>query len=183
MLSRTTLAVLCLAAPAVSPIVAPTGALAEEVTVTLNRLMPDGKIGPAIGTVRFVDDKGGLYIQPSLTGLSVGAHGFHIHARGSCAATKSKKGKITPGGRAGGHYDPKKTRRHRGPRGRGHLGDLPRLIAGPSGDTGGWLLAPRLKVKDIRGRALMVHAGGDNYRDKPKKLGGGGGRVACGVIK
>lgn len=158
-------------------------AYADEVTVTLNRLLPDGKIGSAIGTVRFVDEKGGLYIQPSLSGLTPGAHGFHIHARGNCGPSKTKKGTIVPGGAAGGHYDPKKTRRHRGPRGRGHLGDLPRLIAGPSGDTGGWLIAPRLKVKDIRGRAVVVHAGGDNYRDKPKKLGGGGARVACGVIR
>lgn len=175
MFRRTVLAslMLCAAVPA----------HADEVTITLNRLLPDGKVGPAIGTVRFVDDKGGLYIQPSLSGLSVGAHGFHIHARGSCAASKTKKGGIVPGGAAGGHFDPKKTGRHRGPRGRGHLGDLPRLIAGPTGDTGGWLLAPRLTVKDVRGRAVIVHAGGDNYRDKPKKLGGGGGRFACGVIK
>jgi Cu-Zn family superoxide dismutase len=29
----------------------------------------------------------------------------------------------------------------------------------------------------------MIHAGGDNYADKPKKLGGGGERIACAVIK
>jgi Cu-Zn family superoxide dismutase len=28
----------------------------------------------------------------------------------------------------------------------------------------------------------MIHQGGDNYSDDPKKLGGGGARVACGVI-
>ncbi len=28
----------------------------------------------------------------------------------------------------------------------------------------------------------MIHAGGDNYSDTPEKLGGGGARVACGVI-
>ena len=28
----------------------------------------------------------------------------------------------------------------------------------------------------------MVHAGGDNYSDMPVPLGGGGARVACGVI-
>lgn len=45
------------------------------------------------------------------------------------------------------------------------------------------VLAPRLQVADIKGRALMVHAGGDNYSDVPKKLGGGGARIACGVIE
>lgn len=28
----------------------------------------------------------------------------------------------------------------------------------------------------------MVHAGGDNYADDPKPLGGGGARIACGSI-
>ena len=28
----------------------------------------------------------------------------------------------------------------------------------------------------------MIHAGGDNYSDEPQPLGGGGGRIACGVI-
>jgi len=29
----------------------------------------------------------------------------------------------------------------------------------------------------------MVHAGGDNHADAPAPLGGGGARVACGIIK
>jgi superoxide dismutase, Cu-Zn family len=29
----------------------------------------------------------------------------------------------------------------------------------------------------------MVHAGGDNFSDQPEPLGGGGGRIACGIIK
>ena len=29
----------------------------------------------------------------------------------------------------------------------------------------------------------MIHDGGDNYADDPKPLGGGGGRIACGVIR
>ena len=28
----------------------------------------------------------------------------------------------------------------------------------------------------------MVHASGDNYSDDPAPLGGGGARIACGVI-
>ncbi|MRR17699.1 MAG: superoxide dismutase [Cu-Zn] SodC1, partial [Deltaproteobacteria bacterium] len=31
--------------------------------------------------------------------------------------------------------------------------------------------------------SLMIHVGGDNYSDVPEKLGGGGGRLACGVVK
>jgi Cu-Zn family superoxide dismutase len=43
-------------------------------------------------------------------------------------------------------------------------------------------VAPRLTVADIKGRAIMIHAHGDNYSDDPKPLGGGGARIACGVI-
>jgi len=45
------------------------------------------------------------------------------------------------------------------------------------------VLAPRLKLADLPGRSLMVHAGGDNHADHPAPLGGGGARVACGVIQ
>jgi Cu-Zn family superoxide dismutase len=44
------------------------------------------------------------------------------------------------------------------------------------------VLAPRLKLAFIMGKAVMIHAGGDNYADKPEKLGGGGARIACGII-
>jgi Cu-Zn family superoxide dismutase len=40
----------------------------------------------------------------------------------------------------------------------------------------------RLGVDDLRGHALMIHEGGDNYSDQPKPLGGGGARIACGVV-
>jgi Cu-Zn family superoxide dismutase len=93
-----------------------------------------------------------------------------------------KDGKRVPGLAAGGHYDPAGTGRHEGPYGDGHLGDLPPLYV----DDGGWgsmpVLAPRVKVSDIRNRSLMIHAGGDNYSDHPAKLGGGGARMACGVV-
>jgi Cu-Zn family superoxide dismutase len=29
----------------------------------------------------------------------------------------------------------------------------------------------------------MIHEGGDNYADEPKPLGGGGARIACGVVE
>jgi Cu-Zn family superoxide dismutase len=42
--------------------------------------------------------------------------------------------------------------------------------------------ATRLTLKEVRGRSIMIHEGGDNYSDQPKPLGGGGARIACGVI-
>ena len=43
------------------------------------------------------------------------------------------------------------------------------------------VLAPRLNMADLKGRSLMIHAGGDNHADHPAPLGGGGARVVCGV--
>jgi Cu-Zn family superoxide dismutase len=43
-------------------------------------------------------------------------------------------------------------------------------------------VAPRLKLADLKGRSLMIHSGADNYFDAPEKNGGGGERIACGVM-
>lgn len=44
------------------------------------------------------------------------------------------------------------------------------------------MYALRLTTADLTGGAIVIHAGGDNYSDSPDKLGGGGARVACGVV-
>ncbi|MEM1311353.1 MAG: superoxide dismutase family protein, partial [Cyanobacteria bacterium P01_H01_bin.153] len=44
------------------------------------------------------------------------------------------------------------------------------------------VLAPRLTIEMVKGRSLIVHRNGDNFSDDPKPLGGGGPRLACGVI-
>jgi Cu-Zn family superoxide dismutase len=44
------------------------------------------------------------------------------------------------------------------------------------------VVAPHLTVEQIRGRSIIIHAAGDNYSDTPVPLGGGGARIACGVI-
>jgi len=36
---------------------------------------------------------------------------------------------------------------------------------------------------DLAGHAVVIYEGGDNFSDQPKPLGGGGGRIACGVVK
>ncbi len=63
------------------------------------------------------------------------------------------------------------------------MGDLPALVVDNNGVATTAVIAPRLKLADIQGRAIMIHAGGDNYSDSPLPLGGGGARIACGVIQ
>ena len=151
-----------------------------SVHVTM-RQVDSGGVGNIIGIIELQDTAKGLKIWPNLRGLSQGQHGTHVHQNPNCAAA-DKDGKMVPGLAAGGHFDPDNTGRHEGPTGQGHLGDLPVLYvdAAERATRNSW--APRLKTTDLAGRAIIIHAGGDNYSDNPKKLGGGGTRVACGVV-
>lgn len=153
----------------------------ESIQIEIFTLTQDGT-GPSIGTVVAQNTSNGTEFTPNLTGLSPGFHGFHIHQIPNCGPGE-KNGKLVPGLAAGGHFDPERTGVHEGPDGKGHLGDLPALKADKQGNVTQPVLAPIVKVSDLRGRALIIHEGGDNYSDVPKKLGGGGARVACGVIE
>jgi Cu-Zn family superoxide dismutase len=154
---------------------------AAATVVTLHAVDEKGG-GAALGHVTVTETAFGLVFTPALEGLAPGLHGFHLHQNASCAPAE-KDGKPVPALAAGGHYDPAKRGRHGLPWGDGHLGDLPALFVDADGRATQPVLAPRLKRGDLAGRALMVHAGGDNHADHPAPLGGGGARVACGVIK
>lgn len=153
----------------------------KEQKVTINLISAEG-IGEAIGTISLKDSSAGLVLTPDLTRLSPGEHGFHVHQNGDCGPGE-KEGAMQAGLAAGGHFDPHGTGMHMGPASdEGHQGDLPVLLVNPDGTATTPVTAPHLKLADIKGKALMIHAGGDNYADEPAPLGGGGARVACGVI-
>jgi|TARA_R110000744_G_C19228069_1_gene547838 Cu-Zn family superoxide dismutase len=151
----------------------------EGKKVVMNNL----STGESIGSVMVQDyDDDGVVFTPNLSGLTPGIHGFHIHQNGDCSSA-IKDGKNVLGGAAGGHFDPEKTDKHSVPWSeKGHEGDLPTLYVDENGKATQPVFAPELELEDIEGRAIMIHAGGDNYSDSPKALGGGGERVACGVI-
>ena len=153
----------------------------SQETVTLYLLNAKGT-GNSVGQVLLEESPFGLLIKPALFGLSPGEHGFHVHENPSCQP-KEKDGVMVPGLAAGGHFDPLGTGKHLGPYNtQGHLGDLPVLVVNQQGKAVTPVLAPRLTLAMVRGHALMIHAQGDNYADKPVALGGGGQRLACGVI-
>lgn len=159
---------------------ATTAVQADPLIIDMHYVTDKGT-GKKIGTVTAKETPYGTVFTPRMSGLSPGLHGFHIHKNPSCQPGK-KNGKTVPGLGAGGHYDPGNTGSHKGPYAEGHLGDLPALYVDTGGKANHPVLAPRVKLSDLKGRALMIHAHGDNYSDQPKKLGGGGGRIACGVI-
>ena len=160
-------------------LVASTGiALAQQLTVDINSISKDG-VGDKIGTVAVSEGKEGTNFKVSVKGLPAAQRGFHVHEKGDCGPGM-KDGKMEAGIAAGEHYDPEGHKSHKGPKGKGHKGDLP-LLRGTVSGIEQTVAAPRLKLADIKGRSLVIHEGGDNYSDNPEN-GGGKGRVACGVI-
>ena len=151
-----------------------------DISVTMSQVDARGS-GPSMGTITVSETSYGVLFTPALTGLPAGAHGFHMHENASCNPGE-KDGKPVAGWSAGGHFDPAKTGKHEGPYGKGHLGDLPALVVASDGKADSPVLAPRLKLTDLTGHSLMIHVGGDNHADHPAALGGGGARMACGVI-
>lgn len=148
--------------------------------VPVSKITADG-IGQPIGTLLLMDSRAGLRIEAALGGLPPGPHGLHVHEKGDCGSGM-KDGKMQAGIAAGSHYDPAATAKHAGPMGDGHKGDLPVLEVDQDGNATGMVSSLHLSLSDVRGRAIVIHAGSDNYSDQPKPLGGGGERIACGVV-
>ena len=125
----------------------------------------------------------GVEIVVSVTGLTPGPHGMHLHAVGKCEAP----GFTT----AGGHFDP-------GPASNPdpdvnhpyHMGDLPNLVADTTGKATLTAVTSRvtlgegpLSVFDADGTAIIIHGNPDQGTTGEARSGvSGGPRVACGVI-
>lgn len=158
-----------------------TTAACAESKVEMNAVTEDG-VGKSIGHVLIKEENGGLVFEPQLRGLSPGIHGFHVHEYGDCGPL-APDGERGPAKAAGGHLDPDGEGEHSPPwADNGHLGDLPALYAENDGTASHPVHVSELRMSDIKGHALMVHEGGDNYADEPEPLGGGGERAVCGVI-
>jgi Cu-Zn family superoxide dismutase len=158
------------------------GVAQADYEVTMNAVDIKG-VGAPIGTVVVsAAPTGGVLFTPNLTNLPPGEHGFHVHQFANCGA-KAKDGKMEPGANAGDHYDPQKSRKHAGPAGAGHLGDLPPLKVSAQGTATQPVTAERLALKELRNKSIVIHEGGDNMSDQPKPNGGGGTRIACGTIQ
>ncbi len=127
------------------------------------------------GVVHFTKTGAGIRIEATVSGLTPGRHGFHIHMWGDCSAPDATS--------AGGHFNPTGQSHGAPDSPTRHVGDLGNLEAGENGlasysrvDTVVAFSGPR----SIIGRAVIVHAAEDDLASQP--TGNAGGRLACGVI-
>lgn len=129
-------------------------------------------------------------LRAPLATVPAGFHGFHIHENGTCSPDFSA---------AGGHYNP--TGADHGD----HAGDLPSpevFARGRFGVAHLTTYTSRFKVADVVGKAVILHAGRDNFNNVPTgdadtdytpntpaaveataATGNAGARTGCGVIR
>ena len=150
--------------------------------------MPSEKVGEAelrfanglpAGTAQLRRGAEQVTLSVAVTGMSPGAHGFHLHTVGRCDAPgfTSAEGHLNPRGRNHGSLSD----------GGSHLGDLPNIAVSSNGSgtanvvVGGQRDAVLDEIFDADGTAVIVHADPDDYRTDPS--GNAGARIACGVLR
>lgn len=153
----------------------PPAASAEYATVNL--ASASGSL--VSGTLRIVPNGNGVHITGEIGGLPPGStHAFHFHEIGDCSAADASS--------AGGHFNPTHAPHGRAGAAPHHAGDMDNVVADADGVAridiqNNDVSLRRGAPNDITGRAVIVHAGADDYTSQPS--GNAGARVACGVIK
>lgn len=127
------------------------------------------------GNVSFYQLKEGVLAAAQFGGLPVGegpcgskVFALHIHKGKSCTGDEKD-----PFAAASTHYNPLDCPHP------SHAGDMPPLF-GNQGTAWYTFLTDRFAVKDIIGRAVIVHAGPDDFTSQP--AGNAGAKIACGII-
>lgn len=135
--------------------------------------------GEENGTAILTQTPGGVLIELNVTGLPADQWvAFHVHETGTCDHQTGHES-------AGGHFNP--TNRDHGylaPNGP-HAGDMPNQHVGADGVLRAQVFNGMVTIDGgdnaIRGKALMIHGGQDDYSTQPS--GDAGNRQACAVIE
>ncbi|HWR79355.1 MAG TPA: superoxide dismutase family protein [Pseudomonas sp.] len=101
-----------------------------------------------------------------------GQHGFHVHEVGDCSAADAASAK--------GHYNPTAKQHGSAESVEHHAGDLKNLVADATGNVRQVDEVVGLKISELVGRSLVVHADPDDYASQP--AGNSGKRIGCCVI-
>ena len=142
-----------------------------------DRVTLEAKSGSKLGgKAVLVETADGVRVTLSVSGISPGLHGAHVHENGDCSSAdgKSAGGHFNPGGHD--HGMPSVDQRH--------LGDLGNVDVNADGEGKLEIHAPGANLKpgdpsSFLGRAIIVHEKKD---DGGQPVGNAGGRIGCGVI-
>lgn len=166
----------------------PPAAAGDSVTVELR-----DPFRASLGSAKFVKVGDHLELTVDAHGLQPGFHGLHIHSVGKCEANSVAPAGGAPGNflSAGGHLQV----------GDAHAmpasGDLTSLQVRKDGNAHLVTTTDAVTLDQIKGKALIIHAGEDNFGNVPSRYsangtpgpdaesqstGDAGARVACGVI-
>jgi Cu-Zn family superoxide dismutase len=151
--------------------------------------------GAKVGKVKFEGDRDGTTVKVDVSGIAVRPnefHGLHLHDNnnGSGAPCDPAVGFTN----VGGHWNPAGVVHGL------HLGDLPSLLIQADGTGSARSVTGRFQPGDIAGRAVILHAGPDNFANIPsdyvsgnppvagpntatKGTGDAGARTACGIVE
>ena len=138
-----------------------------------------GADGEELGAANLTDGAGGgVLINLQVQGLPAGQQlGFHVHENGECEPETGFES-------AGSHFNPEDAEHGYHAEGGYHAGDMPNLYVGEDGALRADVHNAALALEgepSIRGRALVIHARGDDYASQPS--GNAGDRLACAVVE
>ena len=162
--------------------------------------------GADVGTVYFVDRRDGVKVRVDLhldpaTAATDSYHGFHVHANndpanGEGCVADPAAAPATWFTSVDGHW------RTAGQSHAAHLGDLASVYVTSDGTAEAEFTTQRFHAADLAGRAVILHAGADNFGNVPvgpasnhytansadattatANTGNAGTRIACGVAE
>jgi superoxide dismutase, Cu-Zn family len=160
---------------------------ASEASASLHRVTPHGEgIGQSVyGYANFTQRGNEITIRvevwglDALAGFEPGPKGTHVHAGNDCSPSWDGTS-VTPGGGAGGHFNPDNVSHPE------HAGALGNMDVDENGNgvfeiTVSTMDLGRSDSRNILGRTVVIHAGEDDRESQP--AGDSGPRLLCGMIR
>src|SRR5690606_20913289 len=112
-----------------------------------------------LGIIRLDQKEDHLHVTGTVTNLTPGKHGFHIHEFGDLRS---------PDGTSAGDHFSLEGQKHGAPHDEGsHAGDLGNIEANKEGNATVDIKVKGLKLHFVVGRTIVVHAGEDDLKSQP----------------